>query len=541
MALKENEVLDYISKADEAKKDYHDSWKVNREFYLGNQHKQKNSQYIFNFTINHIYNVIDVNLALLLDDIPCWRVYSEGDESKEITSGERITRYLKHLYQKLDIYQVIYNMVFDSLLYGTGICKVYWDDSRDNEDSPFKGEVAVKRVSPFLISVDPSATSLDNCQYIVEHIFMTKEKVKKLYKVDAQPISVSENPFSDWQKPISVEDVEGITFTKTSDKGKNLIEVKRLWFREEEDINVYVVINNKVIKNYKSPFIDITSGEKAQRKRFPFVFMVLNPVTDEIWGISEILPLIEVQKVLNRAYSLLMEMALFHARPKILNPKTSGISAEMWESDPGQVIDYNLGSEPRFMTPPVPPSYLFELALRMENLMKIISGIQDVVLGRVPSGISAASAIAELQEAAQTKIRRKLRNRNEALKDMGELILSRMVQFYPELRIGYITKDGERISITKDDLKQAKNLIVEVGTMLPANQTAKFQQLLSLVELGVIPKSSILDLLDFPDRDIIKRQIQIEEEKNLTKEIIMRMGQEENQSPLIQGGNPFGL
>jgi|GEM_PF-4370461 len=541
MALAEKDIISRIKDADKAKEDYHKAWKTAREFYIGKHHKETSSQYLFNLAINHIYNTIDVNLALLLDDIPCWRVYAEGDESKEVTVGERISRYLKHLYQNLDIYNVLYKQIFDSLLYGAGIVKVYWDDSVKSEDGSGKGEIGLKRVSPFLLSVDPSATDLSNCQYIVEKVYMTPEKVKKLYGVDAPTISESESAFSEWLKPITVEAAEGFTYQKSSEKGKNQILVQRVWNFEDDKLMVYVIINNKLVKSYPSPFND---------NEFPFVFMVLNPITDEIWGTSEILPLIEIQKVVNRAYSLLMEIALFHARPKILNPKNSGISHEQWESDPGQVLDYNPGNQPSFMIPPSPPSYLFDLVMRLENEMRVISGIQDITMGRVPSGVSAAAAISELQEAAQTKIRKKIRNRNLALRNMGELILSRMQQFYPKSRKGYITKDGERVSVTSDDLKLAKNLIVEVGTMIPTNQSAKFQQLLSLVELGVIPKSSILDILDFPDRDLIQRQAQIEEEKSIAKEAIMKMGQappgpdqgtERTISPLIQGGSPYGL
>src|SRR5690606_3554371 len=86
--------------------------------------------------------------------------------------------------------------------------------------------------------------------------------------------------------------------------------------------------------------------------------------------------------------------------------------------------------------PPQPlPQHYLELYLQLQRNMETITGIHDVTQGRRPTGITAATAISLLQEAGQARIRDKARNLEDAIRRMGELIISRILQFYTPDRI----------------------------------------------------------------------------------------------------------
>src|SRR5690606_41812412 len=91
----------------------------------------------------------------------------------------------------------------------------------------------------------------------------------------------------------------------------------------------------------------------------------------------------------------------------------SGVKSEDLTNQEGLVITKNPGSEVRRDPPPPLPNSLFQLYLQVQRNMETISGVHDVTQGRRPTGIAAASAIAQLQEAGQEIGRASCRERVE--------------------------------------------------------------------------------------------------------------------------------
>src|SRR5690606_34089674 len=118
------------------------------------------------------------------------------------------------------------------------------------------------------------------------------------------------------------------------------------------------------------------------------------------------------------------------------------------------------------------------------------SGVHDVTQGRRPTGIAAASAIAQLQEAGQARIRDKARNRDDASLRLGRLIALRVIEFYgPERRIA-IRGEGEQVQMVNFDIEQLR-----------------YQAARELLQLGALMPEHVLDVINFPNKEEIKAQL----------------------------------
>ena len=116
---------------------------------------------------------------------------------------------------------------------------------------------------------------------------------------------------------------------------------------------------------------------------------------------------IPVNRSLNRRLTNLRNAHAFETDPVLLLDTGAGTDISGRSISSGDVIRKRPGTEVRFLDPPKPTAAQFELVGLDIQHMDFISGVHDVTTGRRPEGIEAASAIRNLQEAAQTRIRGK--------------------------------------------------------------------------------------------------------------------------------------
>jgi hypothetical protein len=174
------------------------------------------------------------------------------------------------------------------------------------------------------------------------------------------------------------------------------------------------------------------------------------------------------------------------------------------------------------------------------------SGVHDVTAGRKPTGVTAAAAIQELQDAAQTRIRLKERNLQAALVQMGNMIVSRMLQFYTSPRVVRITgaqgwpefyevyfsrteygnykanrKTYEFAPATRQynavgdwsevgESKGEFDIEVQAGTSLPFMKQRRSQLAMNLYSASppAIDQEALLKTVDFPDYQEVMRRMQ---------------------------------
>jgi len=109
----------------------------------------------------------------------------------------------------------------------------------------------------------------------------------------------------------------------------------------------------------------------------------------------------------------------------------------------GLIVEYT-GQRPERERGPGVPEHLFKYRDQKVRDINIVSGINDVSRGVRPEGIEAGVAIEQLKESDRTRIRLKVRNLERALKRVGKLIVSRMMQYYTEPRMIQLAGEGNK-------------------------------------------------------------------------------------------------
>ena len=181
---------------------------------------------------------------------------------------------------------------------------------------------------------------------------------------------------------------------------------------------------------------------------------------------------------------------------------------------------------------------------RMEQWFNSTAQNPEVTRGIAPASVTANAAIENLQDAARTTIKQKMRNMDKYLTDVGQQYLSRVLQFYTQKRVFRITnKDGSfkyfRFGIedaydengnvtgkmgTYSEFEEQDGEFIESeermfqingqldvmatkGTGLPFAKAEKEQRLLQLFDRQIIDAQEVLEGIDYPNAEKVLTRV----------------------------------
>lgn len=280
----------------------------------------------------------------------------------------------------------------------------------------------------------------------------------------------------------------------------------------------------------------------------------------EYFGMGEIEQLEGPQKTINKIISYALDVMTLMGNPVWVVGSAANIDTDNLINKPGLIIETDditqVKREPGVELQP----FILELVDRYKAIMDGISGQTELSRGVEPQDVTAASAIADLQEAQQTRMRLKSRNLDAFLQDFGKQYLSRVFQFYSLPRIIRVSGDDGAESyfhfhvegITKADGSAGKKAVVTsydengqpsskdieiegdfdvrvgTGSTLPFSKQAKSAMQMNLFKLGVIDDEELLKGLDYPNYEAVLQRVN-------EKKAMMAQQQAQAQA---QGGAP---
>jgi len=559
-----------INEARTAKEPVERKWKKWREYYEGEQWQDKPNRPSWRVSnvINVSYANVETALSVVMSMMP--KLIANPTNEDSIEKAASVTAALRFLWKKLKIRKSVKLSLKDSLFYGSGILKVTWNPKvelvdevvHDEEGNPRtekqpRGEVSVRRVSPFHLDPDPLCLSLDTAAYTVEAKDVDMSYIRRRWPGKAREIraNVIGQPQLDkvWSSATNVVDVtRDPKYTKGEKVGiaaysRNQVKLYEIWVRDigllydEEDNpdwaslyekykngRVLLMASNTILMDIENPYED---GE------LPYVKFDNIERPDMFWGKSEIEPIEPLQKELNRRSSQIMESANLTADPKILVPRSSGIKKETITTKPGEKIPFMGTIPPTYLTPPQFPAFASQSLDRTMQHIERVSGNYDLLGGARQAGVTAASAISYLVEQAEKRPRMKMENLNDALREMGELIISRIKQYYDKPRQIAIAKDDgsgdvDFYELYNQELGGHYDIDVEVGSNVPTSQTVLFQWAMSLFEVGALDNKWLLKAIDWPHRDQIIAELEAKKQAEEQKQMEMaQMGGQAQPGP----------
>ena len=189
--------------------------------------------------------------------------------------------------------------------------------------------------------------------------------------------------------------------------------------------------------------------------QYPFVFDVMYPIKDTPVGFGMIDIIREPQEFIDKMNKALIQNVLANARPRRLVKDTTQINEEEFNDYNTLLVHYE--GNPDGILPlevnPLPAIYAQILENTKEEL-KENSGNRDFSQGTTSGGVTAASAIAALQEASSKTSRTMNLVSYDAFKSLITMVISRMQQFYSVPRTYRIILNNENyyamVGISKD-------------------------------------------------------------------------------------------
>ena len=285
-----------------------------------------------------------------------------------------------------------------------------------------------------------------------------------------------------------------------------------------------VVVNEMLLYNDETGYED--------DKVYPYQVFTNYILSRQFWGISDLEPLEGPQRIFNKLLSYILDTLYLTGNPIWIVDSTSGIDTDNLTNQPGLIVEKEPGSEVRREAGVALQPYVLSLIDRLREWFDQIAGSQDITRGLPTGGVTAASAIENLQNAAQTRLRLKIRNMDAYLQDFGQTYVSRVLQFYDAPRVFRLTnKDGSKKffkmhiekgenshravvqgysddgmilpGIKEIELKGNLDVTVTTSSSLPFAKSEQEQKLFQLFDRGIIDSEEVLKSMEYPNWELI--------------------------------------
>lgn len=511
-------------------------------------------------TSNFIFSAIESMRPIMFDNDPKFEALPVTIDSMEYLGD--INQALDYEWHRTGMTEKTISNSIYTLCIGTSVFMLpYAFENKPN--SMVDGDVKPIQVSPFNLFPDPLATNVEDAEYIIYATYQHVNVLKTLYPDKAEfldgadvqylelvnyrsqgsritnQVLVLEMHMRDYTTVEVEEENDGVTTKKTSMKyplGRVLTTAPDL---------------NLVLKDEPNPY---------ETGRFPFFIFKDIDVPFQFWGEGEVKWLLSPQQAINDLSNQIIDNAKHTANQIWIIDKNAGIPQGQLTNRPGLVIRKNPGSSVERPSPPSMPMYVSEKINSLKNDIEVISGVHDVTRGQNPSGIESGTAIIALQEAANTRIRLKVKLHECSLGEMGQEWLSRMQQFWKVNRLIPVVKEQQMtapveegqpipeqavnpamatqkqydfITISRDkQLAQSYRVKVVGSSTMQVNNASMFDLMIRLAQtpaedgMPMVSRDAVLDFVPKVNKERIMQHFQKQQQIQLQQQQAQQMSQD---------------
>jgi hypothetical protein len=545
------------------KQKYDENWNKWYNMFRGRQWQEQRPSYRHAEVVNLIFREIQSGVPIQMDTRPKFEFLPM--EPGDIELAEIMNQVCEADWNRYNWLAQITENVYDSYILGTGIGGVEFDEKKNYG----AGSVCMESADPFHHFPDPAARDFNKkMKYHVVAEPMALEDIKAKWPngkyVKSDIIDIAQMDIGDKDKVRVKSPVEARVIADQSQQadgdetpqalvitvyldGEFEIEEKAIEDETKPDeIGIKYVQQKKYPKGRKlvvASKVVLESGEnKYDDGKVPFARYQNYVNQRQFWGISDIEQLESPQKVFNKLVSFSLDVLTLMGNPIWKVGASSGVDTENLFNQPGLVIEADdIAQIQREEGVQLQP-FVLQLIDRMKLWFDDVSGSSDTSRGAKPEGVTAASAIQSLQEAAQTRIRQKSRNLDAFLQDLGQLYMSRVFQFYTAPQVFRITgKDGAQnffkfhvephptddmkklirfrpFSMAEDgSMKEGEEKVIEsqglldikvnTGSTLPFIKADKENRALQLFDRGIIDEEEVLKASDYPNWEAVLQRV----------------------------------
>ena len=544
-----------FQKAKAARGRYDTRWLDYYHFFRGKQWKEARPSYRHSEVINFVFQSIQSTVPIITDARP--RIEFIPQEPQDNDFAQLMNDIVASDWNKNNWLNELTEVIYDGHFYGTGLSSMAYDPDYDNG----AGNICYSSEDPFWCFPAPEARDTNKeCPYFVHARPRPVEWVKKRWPehkdhIKADLIDLMKGAKTNFNKVTFRSPVDDKVYLENEGNPSDSLEkdktlVVTVWIKDDETVeeNETELNGERVYearKKYPNGRRIITCGgvlleddsNPYEDGEIPFQRWQNYILPREFWGISEVEQLESPQRIFNKLISFALDCLTLMGNPVWIVSNDSDVDVENLFNRPGLIIEKNPNTEVRREEGTQLQPYVMQMIDRMQQWFNDIAGTQDVTRGASPGGVTAASAITSLQEAAQTRVRQKSRNLDQYLQTVGQQYASRVMQFYSAPRVFRLTNNegattyfkaafgkdatGNNMATVQQwnaeskgwsmptNLQAAGKLDVKVttGSTLPFAKAEKEQKLLQLFDRGIVDQQEVLQGTDFPNWEAVLQRV----------------------------------
>lgn len=407
-----------------------------------------------------LFNCIASKHAEAMDSYPEPSVLprEEGDKPE----AEKLSSILPVVMDQNDFEEVYSDVQMYKLKAGTGVYGVFWDADKLNG----LGDVSVKKVDLINVFWEPGLTDIQASKNFFSVELKDNDELIGQYPQLAGRLSTPTIDVAKYKYDESID---------TADKS-----VVVDWYYKKR-------VDGRVVLHYVKYVNDVvlyaTENDPATADRglydhgeYPFVFDTLYKVEGSPAGFGFIDVGKDAQEYIDRGNQAILMNTLANSRPRYFIRTDGAVNEDEYAdtTKPFIHVDGNLGQD---SVVPVEGKPLSDIYVSVVNNkideLKEVTGNRDVASGGTTGGVTAASGIAAMQEAAAKLARDYNRSSYRAYKEVVLLVIELIRQFYDmprQFRIMGENGAEEYISYTNQGIQpqpQGDDFGVYMGMRVP--------------------------------------------------------------------------
>lgn len=423
-------------------------------------------------TLNVIKSCVDTACSKISQSRPRPMFLTSGGDWKLARKAKQLTKYIDGLFDTENVYQLGQLIFRDSLIFGTGICKVL-NDGRS---------VKFERVLPDELLVDESEAFYGSPRQLHQRRFMSREVLAELFPDHTAAIHASQT-----------------SFAEEDSSNPDLIAVIESWHLrsgpEAKD-------GKRVVSISEATLVD----EPWDHDYFPFAFLRWNEGLTGFWGMGLTEEITSIQIEVNKILRNIQSAQNICSVPRVFVEAGSSVNGASLQANPDglSVVRYT-GNAPNFLTASAMPGEIYSHLDRLVNKAYEITGVSQLsAQSKKPAGLDSGVALRTMQDVESERFVLVGQRYEEFFLQLARLAVEESKVLFeenPKLNVMVAVKGRtEKIAWKEVNMARDEYLLRCFPTsLLPTSPAGRLQAVQELMQGGLIDQNQGLALLDFPD------------------------------------------
>lgn len=364
---------------------------------------------------------------------------------------------------KMNGFEKTYNDVsLQKLIEGTGGYGVFWDASKMNG----MGDISIEKINILNLYTEPGVQDIQKSRHLFYVMMEDNEVLQQMY-----PQLVGR----DLGTTVTLNHYRYDDTVDTTDKSLVIDWYYHEYYGPRKVLHYVKYVGEHVLYATKD------DPEYAERGlyddgKYPFELDVLYPVEGSPYGMGYIDVGKGTQKDIDQIDEAVVVNATMNARPRYMMRKDGQVNEAEFADYTKPIVHYSGDLDPNcyfpIQNPQLPGNVLDVLNMKVDAL-KFVTGNMDAYNGNAPAGVTSASGMALLQEAAGKTSKDSTRSAYRCYSDLVMMVIERIRQFYDiprQFRITGVRGQEEFVSFSNramQNVPQGNDFGVEMGFRTP--------------------------------------------------------------------------